>query len=89
MKSKTTQEHHVTSLVCQTIPGSTKNTISLVEKIKGAEVHGENTNGKIVVTLEGDSQAYLSESIEALRGIEGILTLAPVYHEYITENHSQ
>lgn len=81
-------EYHVASFVLQVIP---KNMTSLVENINGlagAEVHVQSEEGKIVLTIEKHNQRAISKTADEIRMMSGVLTLAPVYHQYIDEKHN-
>jgi periplasmic nitrate reductase NapD len=46
----------------------------------GAEVHFSHSNGKLVVTLEAESDAEIAETLVKLQDIQGVISAAMVYH---------
>ena len=82
---KSSQEFHVASFICQTVPIQLESVKSQIQTVESAEIHADSDDGKIVFTLEGTSQELISCKIEQLRLIAGVITLAPVYHQYINE----
>ncbi len=52
-----------------------------IEHLPGAEIHGESDNGKLVVVLETQNQAYITDVIEKINNLEQVLSTALVYHQ--------
>lgn len=90
-------EVHISSLIVQTQPAER---IRVGERLKetGVEIHAIGEQGKIVVTLETDSEAGVLEIIDRINRIDGVLSAVLVYHhcesrdsleeEIVYENHS-
>ena len=78
-------EYHVTSLVCQVWPKHAETIQSQIEAIENVEVHASDDHGKFLITIEGSSQKFLQLKTEAIKTLDGVLTIAPVYHEYLIE----
>ncbi len=57
MKQQTEMEYHVTSLVVHAAPGTLEAVTTAIQALEGAEVHASSPEGKLVVTLEGESRA--------------------------------
>ncbi|MCW8876914.1 MAG: chaperone NapD [Kangiellaceae bacterium] len=83
--TKPNTEYHVTSLVCQVWPKHAESIQSQIESIENVEVHANDDHGKFLITIEGRSQKFLELKTEAIKTIDGVLTIAPVYHEYLIE----
>lgn len=58
----------------------------LVE-IAGVEVHAVTDEGKLIVTVEEDSDRVLADTVLSLRDVPGVLSASMVYHEYADETH--
>ncbi|KGK00628.1 chaperone NapD [Thalassotalea sp. ND16A] len=87
MTSETTKqaEFHVASFVAQITPTCEDEFKDLITAIPGAEVHAISETGKIVFTIEATQQYIIGNYIDTIKSNTGLLTLAPVYHQYITE----
>lgn len=78
-------EYHIASFVAQ---ANQENLADVQEKINlvvGAEVHAVSPEGKIVFTIEDNNQHKISQKVEELKYCQGMLTIAPVYHQFLPE----
>ena len=78
MKSK---EVHISSIVVHTSPDGLQAVKSDIERLPGAEVHGESEDGKLVVVLESDSQTHITDVIEKIGNFSHVLSTVLVYHQ--------
>lgn len=74
-------EVHISSLVVHGRPEGVDAIAGSIASLGGAEVHGVSDEGKMVVTLECDSEAEMLTRIDAINGIQGVISVALVYHE--------
>lgn len=79
-------EYHVASFVAQVIAAEMDQVKQAIEQVDGSEIHAVSPEGKIVFTLEGNHQAGIGRNIDKLKYHPGLLSLAPVYHQFITED---
>lgn len=56
-----------------------------LESIAGVSVHAASSAGKIVVTIETESETRSMERIEAVRALDGVQSVAMVYHRIETD----
>lgn len=78
-------EYHVASFVAHAMK---KNITQVTEEItctEGAEIHAVSEEGKIVFTLEASSQKKIGCLIDQLKHHVGLLSLSPIYHQFLTE----
>lgn len=80
------REYHVASFVAQVIESEMAQVKQAIEQINGSEIHVVSPEGKIVFTLEGSHQGGIGKNIDGLKYHPGLLSLAPVYHQFITED---
>ena len=52
-----------------------------IEKMPGAEIHGESESGKLVVVLETDEQSQITQTIDAINDLDQVLNTSLVYHQ--------
>ncbi|OUS25951.1 hypothetical protein A9Q98_11720 [Thalassotalea sp. 42_200_T64] len=81
----TETEFHVASFVAQITPTFEDEIKTAINAIPGAEIHAISATGKIVFTIEATQQYIIGNHIDSIKSNAGLLTLAPVYHQYITE----
>jgi nitrate reductase NapD len=55
--------------------------LGAVAAVGGAEVHGANERGQIVVTVEGNTRRETADAMTALSNIEHVLNVSLVYEE--------
>lgn len=79
------KEYHVASFVGQITPNYKDAISKTISNIPGAEIHVISDNGKIVFTIEAEKQHIIGQYIDSIKSDAGLLTVAPVYHQYITE----
>lgn len=77
-----TQEFHVSSLVVLTQPMLRHQLAEQITALEGAEVHAVSEEGKLVVTLEGESQLPIMAAIDAIQAMPGVLSAALIYHQF-------
>ncbi len=81
-----TTEYHVASFIAQVIDAEMGRVKQAIEQLSGSEIHAVSPQGKIVFTLEGSHQAGIGKNIDKLKYHPGLLSLAPVYHQFISED---
>ncbi len=54
---------------------------SLAE-LEGVEVHGNSNDGKIVVTVEQNNANHMSDILNNMQTIPGVLSASMVYHQF-------
>ncbi len=68
------------SAVVYSKPKNSKFVKKELEKYKGVEVHGGVEEGKIIVTLEEESDNILADTINKFNDIKGVINTVMVYH---------
>lgn len=74
-------EIHISSLVVHASPEGLQAVRNDIERLPGAEIHGESESGKLVVVLESDSQSCVTDTIDKINNIRHVLNTALVYHQ--------
>ena len=75
------REVHISSMVVHASPEGLASVKANIERLRGAEVHGESKRGKLVVVLESDSQSHITDIIDQINGFAHVLGTALVYHQ--------
>jgi len=78
-------EYHIASFVAHAMITRLKEVKKAITDTTGAEIHATTPEGKIVFTLEGDSQKAIGRRIDELKVHTGLFNLSPVYHQYVDE----
>lgn len=78
-------EYHVASFVAHAMQKSVSDVTKEIRQTEGAEIHAVSDEGKIVFTLEASSQKKIGFLIDQLKHHVGLLSLSPIYHQFLTE----
>lgn len=84
-EKESTHEYHVASLVAYAMPEQVSKVEAAINAIDGAEIHATSDEGKIVLTIEGDSHKGIGKKMDILRVHKGLINLSPVYHQVLDE----
>jgi nitrate reductase NapD len=77
-----TAECHISSLVVHSRPDQVKSIIESIGSIEGAEIHGGADSGKLIVTLETETESQVVERINAIQLLHGVLAATLVFHHF-------
>jgi nitrate reductase NapD len=75
------KEFHVSSLVVHGAADRLAAISAVIAGLPGVEIHASDAAGKLIVTLETDSQGEISQRIEAIRALDGVFAASLVYHQ--------
>ena len=92
------KEIHISSLVVHAHPTRQSAVMTALAQFPDLELHASDDRGKMVITLESDTEAIILERLEQITRLEGVLAANLVYHhsedtasleeEISHENHS-
>ena len=74
-------EIHISSLVVQARPVHMAAIGAAIEELDGAEIHGNGEQGKLVVTPETLNEGEMLTHIEAINRLDGVLSVALIFHQ--------
>ncbi|PVE20685.1 sorbose reductase [Microvirga sp. KLBC 81] len=77
-----TRERHISSLVVHSHPDKVPSIVEILGSIEGAEVHGGEEAGKLIVTLETETENQVVERINAIQLLDGVLAATLVFHHF-------
>ena len=73
-------ELHVSGVLIQSRLDCLGQTLRNLESLPGVEVYTSTSDGKIVTVVERDSDAELTDTFNAIRNSDGVLSASLVYH---------
>lgn len=79
-------EYHIASFVAHAMFSQLEQVQAAIEAIEGAEIHAKSEEGKLVFTIEDNSQKAIGKKIDALKHNNGLFSFSPIYHQYIAED---
>ncbi|MEJ2453397.1 MAG: chaperone NapD [Candidatus Thiodiazotropha sp.] len=73
---------NICSLIVHTSPDRGAEVSRRLETFEGVEVHGGQESGKLIVTVEdeGETVSPVSDTMNALRDVEGVVSTILIYH---------
>lgn len=83
------QEYHVTSLVVHAAPNALAQVEADIAALKGCDIHAITPEGKLVITLEGNSQKAILDNVEAINALSGVLSASLIYHQVAPQEQPQ
>ena len=72
---------HIAGVLVQARPERLPQLQLQLGDVPGVEVHKVNTDGRMVVTVEGDGRKAVADALYALHALEGVLSASLVYEE--------
>ncbi len=72
---------HISSLVVQVRPEALAPARLAIAVLPGAEIHGEEASGKLVVVLDTADEAEILSTIAQIHDMPGVITASLIYHE--------
>lgn len=76
---------NISSLIVGAHPSQSAAVKNELEILSGVAVHAVADDGRMVVTIEADSDETTVQTFETIRQLPGVLSAAMVYHQYETD----
>ena len=74
-------EYHIASFIVLARPDALSQVCEQLRTLPGTEVHQHDGNGKIIITIEGDTTAHISQITQAIGLLDGVLACNMVFHQ--------
>ena len=71
---------HISSLLLRARPELIDDVVREIGTFPEAEVHTTDATGRIIVTLETDSEGVIVDTMNRMHAIDGVVSAALVYH---------
>lgn len=73
---------NISGVLVRAKPGSINNVTRSLNKLKGVEVHGNNKDGRMVVTVEDSTNNQLADRLIEINNVPGVLSASMIYHQF-------
>ncbi len=73
---------HISSHVVHVDPRVLPKTRAAIDAIEGLETHAASNDGRVVVTIEADSEATSLDLVGQMSALPGVLAVAMVFHQF-------
>ena len=74
------REVHISSVVVHVAADRLNGISTAIQHLPGVEVHARDPAGKLIVTIESDSEAGIAERLNAIRDLDAVYAASLVYH---------
>ncbi len=76
---------NISSLIVAVLPERSAEVQAGLEALYGVEVHAVAEDGRMIVTIESDSDGATVQQFETIRQLPGVLSASMVYHQLETD----
>ena len=73
---------NISGVLVKAYPENINTIEKAISQIDGVEVHGNNEDGRIVVTVEQESANGISDTLVEIQDVPGVLSAAMIYHQF-------
>lgn len=73
---------NISGVIVRAYPEQISPVCQSLRKMNGVEVHGNNDDGRIVVTVEQDDANQMSDLLTHMQTLPGVLAASMIYHQF-------
>ena len=73
---------NISGVVVRTYPENIESVTQKLTGFEGVEVHGSNSDGRMVVTIEQESVGEISDLLARMHDVPGVLSASMIYHQF-------
>ena len=73
---------NISSIIVHAKPAELSSVRGNLEQIPGVEVHAATDDGKLVVTIETDTDGETAGTFDRINTMDGVMSAAMVFHQF-------
>ena len=73
---------NISGVLVRAYPEHIESVEKVLARIEGVEIHGNNSDGRMVVTVERENAGHMSDLIVQLQDVPGVLSTSMIYHQF-------
>lgn len=73
---------NISGVIVRAYPEQINPVSACLSEMPGVEVHGNNDDGRIVVTVEQDDANHMSDVLTQMQTLPGVLAASMIYHQF-------
>lgn len=77
---------NIAGVLIHSFPDLTETVRRSLTTLPGVEVHAVSADGRMVVTVEGESADTLADAFRGFNNMSGVLSAAMVYHHFESDS---
>ena len=80
---------NISSIIVHAQPTELASVRGSLEQIPGVEVHAATDDGKLVVTIETDTDGETAGTFDRINAMDGVMSAAMVFHQFESDPHKE
>lgn len=76
---------NISGVLVRSYPENIDAVCRCLEELAGVEVHGVNPDGRLVVTVEDETERAMADTVVGMQNLPGVLSASMIYHQYEEE----
>ena len=76
---------NISGVLVKAFPEHIETIEASLNKFDGVEVHGNNSDGRMVVTVERETSGTIADLLVEMQNIPGVLSASMIYHQFEDE----
>jgi nitrate reductase NapD len=73
---------NISGVIVKAYPVHIQSIEAVLATMDGVEVHGNNEDGRIVITVEDKNANNISDTLVRIQDVPGVLSAAMIYHQF-------
>ena len=73
---------NISGVLVKAYPEKITSIENVLSTMEGVEVHGNNDDGRIVITVEDKSANNITDTLVQIQDVPGVLSAAMIYHQF-------
>ena len=73
---------NISSVIVHAKPARLSSVRSTLEQIPGVEIHAATDDGKLVITIETESDGETASTFDRINVMDGVMSCAMVFHQF-------
>ena len=80
---------NISGVVVRAYPDRLAGVREQLQQLQGVEVHGENPDGRLVVTVEQEGDHAMADTVVRMQELPGVLSASMIYHQFEEDPDSE
>ena len=80
---------NISSIIVHAQPTELASVRGSLEQIPGVEVHAATDDGKLIVTIETDTDGETAGTFDHINAMDGVMSAAMVFHQFESDPHKE
>jgi len=73
---------NISGVLVHAYPDNIDSVAKRLSEMEGVEVHGNNSDGRMVITVEQENTGQISDLLLQMQDVPGVLSTSMIYHQF-------